>query len=100
MILYTRSEISTDRVYDLYALILIVDSTSVKGAGEICPFQQENIMVSALIFERVHRKIQRNCSCQHLKVSGFVKAHHKRIVRSTITGLLETTFVRRVNLPR
>ena len=44
-------------------------------------------------FESVHVKIHIILFCKNLKISGLVKADHKRIVKSTITSLLETTLV-------
>jgi hypothetical protein len=49
--------------------------------------------------ESVHLKIYIICDCHSLKISDFVKEHQSRMDKSTMTGLLETTFARRVNLP-
>jgi hypothetical protein len=55
-------------------------------------------MLSLIVdFEIVHLKIFSSRFCQCLMISGFVKVAHNRIVKSTMTLLLETIFVCRVH---
>jgi hypothetical protein len=48
----------------------------------------------------VHLKIYKNFACMSLNVSGFVRAHHSLIVKSTISTLLDTVLVRLVKRPK
>jgi hypothetical protein len=51
-------------------------------------------------YESVHLKIALNFCWYCLNTSGIVRAFHKRKVKSTTSGLFDTTFVRRVKRPK